>query len=135
MRISDWSSDVCSSDLAGRSDQSISKRDAMSTNAALKPSASSSRNRATTRMKKVSVSGSSNCWASRILAPNENSAVLTEETIPGRSGHDNLREYSSVTPYSYNCYSLALPFGGRSEDRRVGKEGVSQGRFGWWTHL
>src|SRR3546814_7925888 len=63
MRISDWSSEVCSSDLtsattlrrceAGRSDQSISKRDAVSTNAALKPSASSSRNRATTRMKKV----------------------------------------------------------------------------------
>src|SRR3546814_12410497 len=101
MRISDWSADVCSSDLeAGRSDQSISKRDAMSTNAALKPSASSSRNRATTRMKKVSVYGSSNCWASRILAPDEKSAVLTEETIPGRSGHDNLRYYHSNTPYS-----------------------------------
>src|SRR3546814_8813650 len=102
VRISDWSSDVCSSDHAttlrrceaGRSDKSISKRDAMSTNAALNPSASSSRNRATTHMKKVSVSGSSNCWASRIRAPDEKSAVLTEETITGRPERDNLRKDS-----------------------------------------
>src|SRR3546814_18544916 len=80
---------------AGRSDQSISKRDAMSTNAALNPSASSSRNRATTRMKKVSVAGSSNCWDSRILAPDVKRAVLTAETIPGRYGDDKLSKYFS----------------------------------------
>src|SRR3546814_19714106 len=95
---------------AGRSDQYISKRDAMSTNAALKPSVSSSRNRATTRMKKVSVSGSSNCWASTILPPDEKSAVLTEAPIPGRYGHDTERYYSSENTHSYTFYELDRPF-------------------------
>ena len=49
-----------------------------------------------TRMKKMPVSVSSNCCASRMLNPPSNKAVETLATIPGRSAQDSVRTWRAA---------------------------------------
>src|SRR3546814_12587666 len=95
MRISDWSSDVCSSDLPQH--QTL----AASTSALAKPSAAS-------RSKPMS----SSCAA---VKP----SFSRQKASP------------SVHLLKANLTSKAAPSAPRSEERRVGKECVSQCRYRW----
>src|SRR3546814_17981840 len=95
MRISDWSSDVCSSDLKGRPSQNPEYPPAMAKSAPASPRAASPR-------------------AVGIDFGNTNTVVAIADAD------------GSVTPVRFSHADVV-----RSEERRVGKEFVSQGRYRW----
>src|SRR3546814_15398878 len=109
MRISDWSSDVCSSDLQEERVHKLSMKataqQAITSNASAMNGGSSGAAGMTDRQP----------W--HALGVEE--TVARMETRP-----DGLTKAEGVQ---------RLKTYGRSEERRVGKEGVSTSRTGWWT--
>src|SRR3546814_17125283 len=104
MRISDWSSDVCSSDLQMAGDEKLFVIDVED-------------------------------W------PQRSARILGRTPHPGHSirpatidGKPHLlhSDESIINPTAKGCLpELLTPVGGRSEERRVGKECVSTGRSRW----
>src|SRR3546814_18877414 len=107
MRISDWSSDVCSSDLRGRL-RGHAFRD-------VAPVARSAR------------AGDGRTWLSRLLRRRfVRDAGLARLCL--------LRRTPGAADLARGRYAVGHRLGGdsdRSEERRVGKEGGSTGRY-WW---
>src|SRR3546814_14295780 len=107
MRISDWSSDVCSSDLADSFAATIE----------------------VTQLARAQ-SAYSGIVADRTAAIGQGTMTLsiggTDYAIAIDAANDSLDGLAAAINTSDR---------GRAEERRVGKECVSTGRFGWWpTH-
>src|SRR3546814_13703302 len=99
MRISDWSSDVCSSDLGGQIGGPFRDRAVVDFNANL-------------------------AWLHRTIGADR----LVGVDIGGRPVHTELTD-AGVRQQPVELEVIA--FGGRSEERRVGKECVSTCRSRW----
>src|SRR3546814_15264554 len=112
MRISDWSSDVCSSDLADKaaiSDVQTAQASRLGAKAQGQPVALQSRMALAQR-----------CCAE--AAVRSSVAFIADPDLPAiEQLHDR----------GDRPLSRTLPFGERSEERRVGKEWVSTCRSGW----
>src|SRR3546814_1530670 len=105
MRISDWSSDVCSSDLAG--DLGYIAGHARATVVAGRTACATARSRA----------------AELDLASDFPCVVLGERGVPGPGSTQSLRLWQDLPPLQIVEH--------RSEERRVGKECVSTCRSRW----
>src|SRR3546814_14841189 len=107
MRISDWSSDVCSSDLEGL-DKVFARHDRHA--------------EATRRAVRA--------WGLEVLYrnPRHYSSSLTAVMVPSGTSADHFRKVT------LEHFDMSLGSGLRSEERRVGKECVSTCRARWWPY-
>src|SRR3546814_16092819 len=108
MRISDWSSDVCSSDL-------------LFVGKGVKPYYSSAEG----GMRSARWESSDGLRQWREVSPKPNRPALPTDRF---EANYQLR-LEPKGPYKVNAHLQV-----RSEERRVGKECVSTGRFRWWPY-
>src|SRR3546814_17300311 len=112
MRISDWSSDVCSSDLIGTTDA----HDLLRLGA------------------QAQLRGGKQAVDDVIVAAN---AIVDELVVAVRPDHEKRRRLALIDP----CWELDIDLGavidgahrppGKPEERRAGKEGVNTGKTRW----
>src|SRR3546814_14675151 len=106
MRISDWSSDVCSSDLPRSVMHRFADKDAL-------------------------LYAVVDRWLSARLADILAPAATLKDPMERLRGVCREMLLAAVTPHNYAMFRVLL----RSEERRVGKGCVSTCRSRWWPYL
>src|SRR3546814_17424238 len=132
MRISDWSSDVCSSDLTAEKAENLTR---------FQPDRALHVDRDADGVTLTLAGGETIHGALLVAAEGRNSPTREVEGI--RTTRWNYRHVAMVTaidhevPHANTAYEIFYPGGPfallpmRSEERRVGQEGVSTGRNRW----